>query len=160
MSNESLLPLNRNQRISLAENWRRREKFDDIKFIFPNAPSIPISINFNMVMPAWFDIVSRRDDVRHPDILPHIRVRLKSLTRSFRHPSPNSTGHMMNLVSYEAVQSWTSSSPKRLTLAYPRTVSCLVASVRVEQCLSSQGVSTTHKLAGVFGLSCYSAAER
>jgi hypothetical protein len=31
-------------RISLAENWRRRGKFEDVKFIFPNAPSIPITI--------------------------------------------------------------------------------------------------------------------
>jgi len=31
-------------RVSLAENWRRRGKFEDVKFIFPNAPSIPITI--------------------------------------------------------------------------------------------------------------------
>jgi phospholipase/carboxylesterase len=27
-----------------------------IKYIFPNAPQIPVTINNNMVMPAWFDI--------------------------------------------------------------------------------------------------------
>ena len=31
-------------RVGLAENWRRRGKFDDVKFIFPNAPSIPITV--------------------------------------------------------------------------------------------------------------------
>jgi hypothetical protein len=31
-------------RVSLAENWRRRGKFEDVKFIFPNAPMIPITI--------------------------------------------------------------------------------------------------------------------
>lgn len=30
--------------VSLAENWRRRGKFDEVKFVFPNAPSIPITI--------------------------------------------------------------------------------------------------------------------
>jgi len=30
--------------VSLAENWRRRQKFDEVKFIFPNAPSIPITV--------------------------------------------------------------------------------------------------------------------
>jgi hypothetical protein len=30
--------------ISLAENWRRRSKFDEVKFIFPNAPTIPITV--------------------------------------------------------------------------------------------------------------------
>ena len=30
--------------VSLAENWRRRQKFDEVKFIFPNAPAIPITV--------------------------------------------------------------------------------------------------------------------
>ena len=30
--------------VSLAENWRRRSKFDEVKFIFPNAPAIPITV--------------------------------------------------------------------------------------------------------------------
>jgi hypothetical protein len=52
--------------VSLAENWRRRGKFEDVKFIFPNAPNIPITINMGMRMPGWYDIVRRRDDVRSP----------------------------------------------------------------------------------------------
>lgn len=28
----------------------------DIRFIFPHAPAIPVSLNFGYVMPAWFDI--------------------------------------------------------------------------------------------------------
>jgi hypothetical protein len=31
-------------RIFLAENWRRRSKFEEVSFIFPNAPSIPITL--------------------------------------------------------------------------------------------------------------------
>lgn len=47
--------------VTLAENWRRRQKFDEVKFIFPNAPPIPITVNFGMPMPAWYDIISFGD---------------------------------------------------------------------------------------------------
>jgi len=67
--------------VSLAENWRRRQKFQEVKFIFPNAPNIPITVvsasiiaprsstndvvqNFGMSMPGWYDIVRPRDTVR------------------------------------------------------------------------------------------------
>lgn len=56
--------------VQLAENWRRRGKFEDVKFIFPNAPNIPITINMGMRMPGWYDIVRRRDDVRSPPQAP------------------------------------------------------------------------------------------
>ncbi|MDA8016395.1 MAG: alpha/beta hydrolase [Thermoanaerobaculia bacterium] len=29
-----------------------------VRFIFPQAPSIPVTVNYGMVMPAWYDIVS------------------------------------------------------------------------------------------------------
>lgn len=29
-----------------------------IRFIFPHSPSIPVTINGGMVMPAWYDILS------------------------------------------------------------------------------------------------------
>lgn len=31
-------------RMSLAQTWRRRGKFDEVSFIFPNAPDIPITV--------------------------------------------------------------------------------------------------------------------
>jgi hypothetical protein len=31
-------------RIFLAENWRRRSKFEEVQFIFPSAPSIPVTL--------------------------------------------------------------------------------------------------------------------
>jgi len=34
--------------VSLAENWRRRQKFEEVKFIFPNAPMIPITAVSNI----------------------------------------------------------------------------------------------------------------
>ncbi|PGH04195.1 hypothetical protein AJ79_07173 [Helicocarpus griseus UAMH5409] len=43
--------------LMLAQNWRRRGLFDEVSFIFPNAPAIPITINFGMTMPGWYDIV-------------------------------------------------------------------------------------------------------
>lgn len=39
--------------VSLAENWRRRGKFEDVKFVFPNAPSIPITIVSTKPTSAW-----------------------------------------------------------------------------------------------------------
>ncbi|KAL5118188.1 hypothetical protein ACEQ8H_003860 [Pleosporales sp. CAS-2024a] len=44
--------------IFLAENWRRRSKFEEVQFIFPSAPSIPITLNMGMRMPGWYDIKS------------------------------------------------------------------------------------------------------
>ncbi|KAF2277643.1 Phospholipase/carboxylesterase [Westerdykella ornata] len=47
--------------IFLAENWRRRSKFEEVSFIFPNAPMIPITLNMGMRMPGWYDIKSLSD---------------------------------------------------------------------------------------------------
>ncbi|KAL8387214.1 hypothetical protein RB595_010072 [Gaeumannomyces hyphopodioides] len=43
---------------SAVENWRRRSKLDQVKFILPHAPSIPITRNLGMRMPGWYDIAS------------------------------------------------------------------------------------------------------
>ncbi|KAI5300368.1 hypothetical protein KEM56_002510 [Ascosphaera pollenicola] len=43
-------------RIMLAENWRRRHQFDEVSFIFPNAPRIPITVNMGMKMPGWYNV--------------------------------------------------------------------------------------------------------
>jgi len=52
----------------LAENWRRRAKFEEVSFIFPHAPQIPITINMGMRMPGWYDILSLSDlDGRQED---------------------------------------------------------------------------------------------
>ncbi|KZL83917.1 phospholipase carboxylesterase [Colletotrichum incanum] len=44
---------------SAVQNWRRRQRLDEVKFVLPNAPEIPITCNWGMRMPGWFDIVSR-----------------------------------------------------------------------------------------------------
>lgn len=43
---------------SAVENWRRRSRLDQVKFILPHAPSIPITCNGGFRMPGWYDIVS------------------------------------------------------------------------------------------------------
>jgi hypothetical protein len=30
--------------MALAQNWRRRGNFEEVAFIFPNAPMIPITV--------------------------------------------------------------------------------------------------------------------
>jgi len=47
---------------TMAENFRLRRKFDDCAFIFPNAPSIPMTINMGMKMPGWFDLSTLSDE--------------------------------------------------------------------------------------------------
>ncbi|KAL9072375.1 MAG: hypothetical protein Q9157_005119 [Trypethelium eluteriae] len=42
-------------RIWLAENWRRRGKFEEVSFVFPNAPTIPITM-------ISFDDLQQRED--------------------------------------------------------------------------------------------------
>ncbi|KAI5809881.1 Phospholipase/carboxylesterase/thioesterase [Peziza echinospora] len=41
---------------SISENFRLRRKFDEVAFIFPHAPTIPITCNGGMRMPGWYDI--------------------------------------------------------------------------------------------------------
>ncbi|KAG5939058.1 hypothetical protein E4U60_001034 [Claviceps pazoutovae] len=36
--------------------WRKKPRLNEIKFILPHAPQIPITMNFGMSMPGWFDI--------------------------------------------------------------------------------------------------------
>jgi len=45
----------------IAENWRRRGKFEEVAFVFPNAPTIPITVNYGMRMPGWYDITTFND---------------------------------------------------------------------------------------------------
>ena len=38
-----------------------------IRFIFPHAPSLPVTCNGGYLMPAWYDIISLDSDNRHVD---------------------------------------------------------------------------------------------
>ncbi|OAA61637.1 acyl-protein thioesterase 1 [Niveomyces insectorum RCEF 264] len=41
-----------------VENWRRRQRLDEVKFVLPHAPSIPITVNMGYRMPGWYDIAA------------------------------------------------------------------------------------------------------
>ncbi|KAL1888306.1 hypothetical protein Sste5346_009630 [Sporothrix stenoceras] len=43
---------------SAVENWRRRQRLDEVKFVLPHAPTIPITVNMGYKMPGWYDIAS------------------------------------------------------------------------------------------------------
>ena len=39
----------------------------DVRFVFPNAPAIPVTCNGGYVMPAWYDIITLDSTTRHVD---------------------------------------------------------------------------------------------
>ncbi|KAK6537765.1 hypothetical protein TWF694_010674 [Orbilia ellipsospora] len=41
----------------LAEAWGRKKEFSRTAFIFPHAPTIPITCNGGLRMPGWYDII-------------------------------------------------------------------------------------------------------
>ena len=49
-------------RVSLAENWRRRGKFEEVAFIFPNAPHIPITVVSLMSIKRTMELGKRWKD--------------------------------------------------------------------------------------------------
>ena len=46
-----------------------------VRFVFPNAPAIPVTCNGGWVMPAWYDIVSLAPDAREVDAQGVVRSR-------------------------------------------------------------------------------------
>ena len=46
-----------------------------VRFVFPNAPQIPVTCNGGYVMPAWYDIISLGRDSRQVDEAGIIRSR-------------------------------------------------------------------------------------
>ncbi|GAB7344795.1 hypothetical protein MBLNU457_3257t2 [Dothideomycetes sp. NU457] len=51
----------------LSEMWRQKGKFLETKFIMPNAPQIPITVNMGMRMPGWYDIIDFDDIQENED---------------------------------------------------------------------------------------------
>ncbi|KAJ9155721.1 Acyl-protein thioesterase 1 [Pleurostoma richardsiae] len=65
---------------SAVENWRRRQRLDEVKFILPNAPSIPITVNGGYRMPGWFDIKELADEMdpfRRPEDEAGVKVSIE-----------------------------------------------------------------------------------
>jgi len=113
--------------MSLAETWRRRGKFEDVKFIFPNAPNIPITVNFGMPMPGWYDITDFSDLKQAHDEAGILRSRTvfsKLIKDEIDAGIPSNRIVLGGFSQGGAMSIFT-------------------------------GTTTPYKLAGVFGLSCY-----
>lgn len=52
----------------LAKHFRQKNQFDDIKFIFPSASTIPFTPAGGQKFPAWFDILRPAGTVSHPTL--------------------------------------------------------------------------------------------
>ncbi|KAL0260361.1 hypothetical protein SLS55_004047 [Diplodia seriata] len=112
----------------LAENWRRRNKFDEVSFIFPSAPSIPVTINMGMRMPGWYDILSLSD----------INQRSEDETGIKR-----SMEYFHSLIKQEMDKGIPSNRIVIGGFSQGGAMSLL------------SGVTSPNKLGGIFGLSCY-----
>ncbi|KIW96737.1 uncharacterized protein Z519_02128 [Cladophialophora bantiana CBS 173.52] len=114
-------------RVSLAETWRRRGKFEDVKFVFPNAPSIPITVNLGMRMPGWYDITDFSELRQAHDEAGILRSRATFTKLINDEMDAGLPSHRIILGGFSqggAMSIFT-------------------------------GATTSHKLGGVFGLSCY-----
>ncbi|EKG18023.1 Phospholipase/carboxylesterase [Macrophomina phaseolina MS6] len=112
----------------LAENWRRRNKFDEVSFIFPSAPSIPITINMGMRMPGWYDIMSLSDINQRSEDEAGIK---------------RSMEYFHGLIKQEMDKGIPSNRIVIGGFSQGGAMSLL------------SGVTFPHKLGGIFGLSCY-----
>lgn len=119
--------------MALAQNWRRRGKFEEVAFIFPNAPMIPITVNFGMSMPGWYDISKLGRDL---DFEEAIRTQDEAGILKSR--------DYFNTIIKEQMDKGIKSS--RIVLGgFSQGGAMSVFS----------GVTNKEKLGGVFGLSCY-----
>ncbi|ODQ79833.1 hypothetical protein BABINDRAFT_62148 [Babjeviella inositovora NRRL Y-12698] len=64
---------------SFIASAARNYKLDHFNFIFPSAPDIPSSLNFGMVIPAWYDLKSLHN-VRADEDVDSIEMSLEYVT--------------------------------------------------------------------------------
>lgn len=112
----------------LAENWRLRSKFDEVTFIFPNAPNIPITCNSGMQMPGWYDIKSLNDLASREEDEPGIM---------------RSVSYFHSLIDTEISKGISSDRIVLGGFSQGGAMSLI------------SGITCPHKLGGIFGLSCY-----
>lgn len=119
--------------MGLAQNWRRRGMFEEVAFIFPNAPMIPITVNFGMTMPGWYDISKLGRDLDFEEIL-----------RTQDEPGILRSRDYFNTLIKEQMDQGI--KPSRIVLGgFSQGGAISLYS----------GVTNKEKLGGVFGLSCY-----
>ncbi|KAJ5699005.1 Acyl-protein thioesterase 1 [Penicillium macrosclerotiorum] len=119
--------------MDLAQNWRRRGKFDEVAFIFPNAPNIPITVNFGMAMPGWYDIAKLGRNLDFEE-----NVRTQDETGILR-----SREYFNGLIQQEMDKGIKASRIVLGGFSQGGAMSVFT------------GLSSKEKLGGVFGLSCY-----
>ncbi|RDW72577.1 palmitoyl-(protein) hydrolase [Aspergillus mulundensis] len=119
--------------VSLAHNWRRRGMFDEVTFIFPNAPAIPITVNFGMSMPGWYDITKLGRDLDFQE-----GIKNQDETGILK-----SRDYFNSLIKEEMEKGI---KPSRIVLGgFSQGGAMSLFS----------GITSQEKLGGVFGLSCY-----
>ncbi|RAH84710.1 acyl-protein thioesterase 1 [Aspergillus japonicus CBS 114.51] len=119
--------------MALAQNWRRRGVFDEVAFIFPNAPMIPITVNFGMTMPGWYDITKLGRDLDFEEAI-----------RNQDEPGILRSREYFNTLIKEQMDKGISASRIVLGGFSQGGAMSLFA-----------GLTSKEKLGGVFGLSCY-----
>ncbi|KAJ5742699.1 uncharacterized protein N7511_011100 [Penicillium nucicola] len=119
--------------MALAQNWRRRGKFEETKFIFPNAPDIPITVNFGMEMPGWYDITKLGRDLDFEE----------SVANQDEPGILRSREYFNGLVKEEMDKGIKASRIILGGFSQGGAMSVFT------------GLTSTEKLGGVFGLSCY-----
>nr|OQO19254.1 hypothetical protein B0A51_10498 [Rachicladosporium sp. CCFEE 5018] len=112
----------------LAHHFTSRQKFPETKWIFPSAPSIPITINMGTRMPGWYDITSFEDLASRSEDEPGI---LRS--QSYFH---------------ELID-------KEVEAGIPSERVVLGGFSQGGAMALLSGITSERKLGGVFGLSCY-----
>ncbi|EKV09916.1 Acyl-protein thioesterase 1 [Penicillium digitatum PHI26] len=120
-------------RVSLAQTWRRRGKFDEVAFIFPNAPDIPITVNFGMSMPGWYDITKLGRDMDFEEAL-----------RNQDEPGILRSRDYFNVLIKEEMDKGIKAS--RIILGGFSQGGAMSVFA---------GVTNKEKLGGIFGMSCY-----
>lgn len=50
-----------------AEEAARQNRLNHVKFIFPEAPNQPVTLNYGMTMPSWYDIKALGDVIGQQD---------------------------------------------------------------------------------------------
>ncbi|WEW61406.1 alpha/beta hydrolase family protein [Emydomyces testavorans] len=117
----------------LAQNWRRRGLFDEVSFIFPNAPTIPVTVNYGMRMPGWYDIATLSVDATQEEFL-----------RQQDEPGILKSRDFFNSLVKEEMDKGI--RPSRIVLGGFSQGGAMALIT---------GLTSKEKLAGIFGLSCY-----
>ncbi|KAJ5249135.1 acyl-protein thioesterase 1 [Penicillium chermesinum] len=119
--------------MALAQNWRRRGKFEEVTFIFPNAPNIPITVNMGMKMPGWYDIAKLGGDLNVEDVI-----------RNQDEPGILRSREYFNGLVKEQMDKGI--KPSRIVLGGFSQGGVMAVFT---------GLTSKEKLGGIFGMSCY-----